>query len=138
MPQDPIATLIQSNDPEGRDVTWQEVGQTPSKFLSWLIKRVAIDFSKITNAIPMFIGKNPPAGVDAGKVHFQDSDEPRVGIKTSQGYKYLDRYPRNVIMAWYGPSTVPSFFSTISDSEAEALGLPKNKPNSLVWVVYPE
>lgn len=138
MPQDPIATLIQATDPEGRDVTWQEVGQTPSKFLAWLIKRVAIDFSKITNVLPLFIGKNPPEGVDAGKVHFQNTDQPRIGVKTDSGYKYFDRYPRNVILGWRGANSVPSFFSVVPDSELEALGLPKNKPNSLVWVVYPE
>lgn len=138
MPQEPIATLIRSNDPEGRDVTWKEVGQSPTQFLSWLIKRIAVDFSKIKTIIPIYIGKTKPDEANTGKVHIQDTNPPRIGVNTESGYKYFDQYPRNVIMGWRGSKPIPSFLATIPDPELEQLGLPKNVPNSLVWVVYPE
>ena len=136
MPLDPIATLIASNDPEGRDVTWKEVGQSPTIFLAWLIRRIAVDFSRIKSIIPIYFGTDKPEGINAGKLHINTSREPRIGVKTESGYKYFDRYPRNVMMGWRGSKPIPAFFSTVPDAELEALGLPKNVPNSLVWVVY--
>lgn len=136
MPQEPIATLIASNDPEGKDVTWKEVGQSPTIFLQWLIRRIAVDFSRIKSIIPVYFGVGKPEGLNAGKLHIKTSIEPRIGVSTEGGYKYFDRYPRNVMMGWRGSKPIPSFFSTVPDAELEALGLPKNVPNSLVWVVY--
>lgn len=138
MPQDPIATLIQSNDPEGRDVTWKDVASTPTQFLSWVIKRLAVDFSRVKNIIPVYISKNKPDAENNGKIHFQDTNPPRIGISTSAGYKYIDQYPRNVIMGWRGSAPIPSFLSVVPNEELEQLGLPANVTSSLVWVVYPE
>lgn len=138
MPQDPIATLIQSNDPEGNEVTWQDVGSTPARFLAWIVKRLAIDVSKIKSSFPIFFGRDVPTGVEFGKLHIDTNLEPRVGINTSQGYKYIDRYPRNVILGWRGSSPIPTFFTRVPDTEITLLELPPNRPNSLVWVVYVE
>jgi hypothetical protein len=138
MPQEPIATLIQSNDPEGRDVTWKEVGQTPTQFLQWIIKRLAVDFGRVRSIIPIYIGKTNPDGANSGKIHIKDTNPPRIGVNTEAGYKYFDMYPRNVIMGWRGSKPIPSYMTTVPDLELEQLGLPKNVPNSLVWVVYPE
>jgi hypothetical protein len=138
MPEEPIATLIESNDPEGSDVTWKEVGSTPQSFLKWLVKRVAVDFSNLMNRIPIYFGPKAPSAQDNGKLHIQTTTEPRIGVFTQGGYKYFDRYPRNVILGWRGDKPIPNFFSTIPDAELEQLGLPKNVPNSLVWVIYTE
>jgi hypothetical protein len=138
MPEEPIATLIESNDKEGSDVTWKEVGSTPQMFLKWLVKRVAVDFSNLVNRIPIYFGPEKPKAQNSGKLHIQNSTIPRIGVFTDGGYKYFDQYPRNVILGWRGNKPIPNYFSTVSDAELEQLGLPKNVPNSLVWVVYPE
>ena len=138
MPQDPIATLIQSTDPEGRDVTWKDVGQTPSQFLSWIIKRIAVDFSRIKSIIPIYISKTAPDAVNNGKIHIQDTNPPRIGVSTSAGYKYFDQYPRNVLLGWRGAAPIPNFLSVVPDEELVILGLPENVVGSLVWVVFPE
>lgn len=138
MPEDPISTLIESTDPEGSDVSWKDVGSTPQLFLKWLVKRVAVDFSKVLSRIPIFFNTDEPKGNENGKIHIKTTLEPRIGIYTAGGYKYFDRYPRNVILGWRGASNIPPFFTTVPDAELEQIGLPKNVPNSLVWVVYPE
>ncbi len=68
----------------------------------------------------------------------RNSANPRIGVFTDGGYKYFDRYPRNVMMIWRGSKPIPSFFTTVPDAELEQIGLPKNIPNSAVWVVYPD
>lgn len=42
------------------------------------------------------------------------------------------------MFAWRGSSPIPAFFTIVPDAELEQIGLPKNIPNSLVWVVYLE
>lgn len=138
MSEQTIATVIASTDPEGSDVTWQEVGQTPSRFLAWLIRRIAVDFSKVKGIIPISITREKVSPADQGKIHIMNTKNPRIGVPTEEGYKYFDRYPRNVMMIWRGNKDVPSFFTVVPDVELEQLGLPKNVPNSAVWVVYPE
>jgi hypothetical protein len=133
-----VATIIESHDAEGQDVTWKDVGDTPSKFKTWLVRHLAVDVSRIISLFPIFSGAKDPKGADIGKLHIQNTQEPRIGVSTPQGYKYFDRYPRNVIFGWRGGAAIPSFFTQVSDVELELLGLPRNKPNSLVWVVYPE
>lgn len=138
MPEEPIATLIESNDPEGSQVSWKDVGSTPQIFLKWVVKRLAVDFSNLVSRIPIFFGPEKPKASDSGKLHIQNTSEPRIGVFTQGGYKYFDRYPRNVMFAWRGSSPIPAFFTIVPDAELEQIGLPKNIPNSLVWVVYLE
>lgn len=138
MPQEPIATIIRANDPEGKDVTWKEVAQTPFQFLNWIVKRIAVDLSKVSTLIPVLISTTKPGGANQGKIHFQSTRVPRIGVPTEAGYQYFDRYPRNVILGWRGDKPIPPFFTVVPDEEVKALGLPENVTNSLVWVVYPE
>lgn len=138
MSDQPIATIKVANDPEGSDVSWQEVGKTPSMFLKWLARRIAVDVSRIQKLIPIYFGKEAPSASQSGNIHIQTTRVPRIGIPSDNGMQYFDQYPRNVMMIWRGGKPIPSFFTTVPDAELTVLGLPKNVPNSAVWVIYPE
>lgn len=80
MPEQPIATIRVAADPEGRDVSWQEVGKTPTLFLKWLASRIAVDVSRVKSLIPIVFGKESPSASDAGKIHIQTTQVARIGV----------------------------------------------------------